>query len=78
MVVNKKKDATTAELEKVQKQIDMQKKMTKYKVETRQIRKGVDVTVISAETIESLIQFMNITENDTDWEINRRLNESMN
>lgn len=51
----KKKDPTLKELEKVDQALQQSKKMQKYKVEPKQVRKVCDVSTITASTVEALI-----------------------
>lgn len=73
----KKKDMTQKELDDLEKQLAEQKRVKNLKVEQKQIRKQLDVSVISAGTIQALINFLGLTEQDTEWDVNRKLNETM-
>ena len=41
-------------------------KMKKMKVENKQVRKQLDVSVIDASTIEAFIGYLGLTEDDTE------------
>ena len=73
----KKKDQTQIELDKVNEQIKKNEKMKNYKVEDKSIRKALDVKIISAETIESLIKYLNITETDNVHDMDKKLSASV-
>ena len=73
----KKRDASMIELDKLNEQIKKNEKMKNYKVEDKKVRKALDVKIISAETIEALVRYLNITENDTDYELDKKLTASM-
>jgi len=73
----KKKDATQKELDKIQSQLDKEKKFKNYAVEAKMVRKPIDVSIISAATIEAFIKFLNITEDDNDYDMSLKLNGSM-
>lgn len=47
-----KKD--TKKLDQLNKQLDEQKKLKNYKIETKQIRKPLDISIITSKTIEAL------------------------
>jgi|TARA_B110000305_G_C19109541_1_gene479105 hypothetical protein len=73
----KKKDMTQKELDDLEKQLAEQKRVQNLKVEQKQIRKQLDVSIISAGTIQALINFLGLTDQDTEWDVNRKLNETM-
>lgn len=48
--------------------------MSNYKVDVnKKVRKPANVNIITAATIESLIQSLNITEEDTAYELDKKL-----
>lgn len=59
------------------KEIQKSKVMQNYTVDNYQVRKQLNVNTITAVTIESLIKYLNITEKDTEFEIEKRLSMSM-
>ena len=68
---------TQKELDDLEKQLAEQKRVKNLKVEQKQIRKQLDVSIISAATIQALINFLGLTDQDTEWDVNRKLNETM-
>ena len=58
----KKKDMTQKELDDLEKQLAEQKRVKNLKVEQKQIRKQLDVSIISAGTIQALINFLGLTD----------------
>ena len=62
----KKKDMTQKELDDLEKQLAEQKRVKNLKVEQKQIRKQLDVSIISAGTIQALINFLGLTDQNTE------------
>lgn len=75
--VSKRKDATQAELDKLNADMEKAGRLKNYKIEDKTVRKAADVSIISAHTIEALVRFLNISEDDTEFELSKKLNESM-
>ena len=69
-----KKDAK--ELEKLNKQLDDQKKLKNYKIENKNVRKTLDISIISSKTIEALFDYLDLNEADTEYDINKKLNRN--
>ena len=72
----KKKDNTQKELDAIQKQLKDQEKLAKFKFEKKQVRKKMDLSSISAGTVESLMKFLEIESGDFDKTLNRRLTQN--
>jgi hypothetical protein len=51
----KKKDATQKELDELNKNLKKENHFKNYSIDKRTVRKAMDVTIISPQTIESMI-----------------------
>lgn len=60
----KKKDVTQKELDAIEEQIQQQQKLKGYKVEQVEVRKPLDVSTITAATIQAFIDYLNIGESE--------------
>lgn len=73
----KKKDATQKELDELNKGIKQQNHFKNYSIDKRTVRKAMDVSIISAQTIESLIKYLDITEDDTDYDTTKKITSNL-
>jgi hypothetical protein len=74
--VKKAKDATGKELDAINKQLRKDNIMKNYSVEKRAVRKQVNVNSITAETIRAFIEYLDVTEADTEFDTNKKLNQA--
>lgn len=75
--VKKVKDPTQRELDELKKQQKAAEKISNIEVEDKQLRKPLDVKVITAGTIEAFFGFLGLDKADTDVELSKKLNASM-
>jgi hypothetical protein len=68
---------TKKEIEDLEKQMKDNKRLGKVKIENKQIRKNVDVNIITASTIEAFIMFLELKADDTELDVNKKLNNTM-
>jgi hypothetical protein len=68
---------TKKELEELEKQMEQNKRLSKVKIENKQVRKVIDVNIISASTIEAFIMYLELKEDDKELDVNNRLNNTM-
>jgi len=54
-----------------------EQRVSKLKIENKTVRKPLDVSIISVETIEAFLLYLGLDEKDTDYEVNKKLNASM-
>jgi len=47
------------------------------KVETNKVRKQLDVSVITAQTISGLFAYLELNEDDTEYDVNKKLNNAI-
>lgn len=73
----KKKDATQKELDELNKGIKQQNHFKNYSIDKRTVRKAMDVSIISAQTIESLVKYLDITEDDTDYDTTKKITSNL-
>lgn len=60
----KKKDKISKELDDINKKMDEAAKMKQLKVEDKEVRKKMDVNIITANTIEAFIKYIELHENN--------------
>ena len=72
--VKKPKDVTGKELQAIDNQLRKDRIMKNYSVEKRAVRKAINVNTISAATIEAFIKYLDIAEEDTEYDTNKKLN----
>ena len=68
---------TKKEIDDLEKQMKENKKLGKVKIENKQIRKSIDVSIITASTIEAFIMYLELKEDDTELAVNQKLNNTM-
>ena len=54
-----------------------QRRMSKVKIENKQIRNSIDVGIISASTIEAFIIYLELKEDDRELDVSKKLNNTM-
>lgn len=69
----KAKDATQKELDAMNKKLKNQAKMSKLEIEDKTLSKPVDVSIISADTIEAFFSFLGLNEQDSEYATTRKL-----
>ena len=52
--------------------------MIKIEIDKTHIRKPLNVNIISAQTLESLIKYLDLSQDDNEHEINKKLNLTQN
>ena len=73
----KKKDATQKELDELNKNIKKENHFKNYSIDKRTVRKAMNVNIISAQTIESMIKYLEITEDDTDYDTTKKITSNL-
>ena len=68
---------TKKEIDDLEKQMKENKKLGKVKIQNKQIRKSIDVNIITASTIEAFIMYLELKEDDTELAVNQKLNNTM-
>lgn len=68
---------TKKELDDLDKQLKEQIKINNLKIDEKQVRNSVDVSIISASTIEAFIIFLELKEDDREIDVNMKLNNTM-
>mmetsp|Transcript_12259 Transcript_12259/g.19000 ORF Transcript_12259/g.19000 Transcript_12259/m.19000 type:complete len:88 (-) Transcript_12259:24-287(-) len=51
--------------------------MAKMKVQNKQVRKELDASKIDEKTIEAFIKWLGLEEEDSEQEVNKKLNETL-
>ena len=69
---------TAKEIADLDKELKAQRKLKKMEVEKTHVRKPLDVNIISAQTLESLIKYLDLSPEDDEHEINKKLNLTQN
>ena len=71
--VKKLKDVTNKQLGDIDKQLRKDRIMKNYSIDKRQVRKAINVNSISAATIDAFIKYLDITEQDTEYDMGKKL-----
>lgn len=69
---------TAKEIADLDKELKAQRKLKKMEIDKTHIRKPLDVNIITAQTLESLIKYLDLSPEDDEHEINKKLNLTQN
>ena len=68
---------TKKEIQDLEKQMKENRKLGKIKIENKSVRKSIDVNIITSSTIEAFIMYLGLQEDDTELNVNQKLNNTM-
>ena len=71
------KDKDQLELDNLQKKRREEQRVAKLQIENKTIRKQLDLSIISVETIEAFLKYLGLNEKDTQYEVNKKLIATM-
>jgi len=72
----KKKDMTTKELKDLEGQLKEQQRLKNIKFEKVQVRSKMDVSTITAGTIEEFLKYLDLNTDENERDLNRRLTQT--
>jgi len=73
----KKKDATQKELDELNKNLKKEAHFKNYSIDKRTVRKALNVNIITAATVEAFIKYLDITEDDTEYDTSKKLTQNL-
>lgn len=73
LTISKKKDMSQKEIDAIEKEMAAAKRLEKLRVQKKEVRKKLDVSIVSADTMEALMRFLGIEAGDFDRTLNRKL-----